>query len=70
MELSIDFECPECRQVQAQKVVDLFPGRRQACLACGTATTLTEGSLAALQRRLREFCEDRTSTGPEPGQKP
>lgn len=31
---------------------------------------LTEGSLAALQRRLREFCEDRPATGPESGQKP
>jgi hypothetical protein len=73
MELSIDFECPECRTVQPQKVTDFSPGRRGACLACGTATELTEGSLKTLQRCLRELCENRTPPQDpcrQPAQKP
>jgi hypothetical protein len=57
MELSIDFECPECRTVQPQKLADFATGTRGACLACGTETELTESGLKALQRRLRELCE-------------
>jgi hypothetical protein len=54
MDLSIDFTCPECRKVQPQRLAELFPGRRQACLACGTPTELTESGLEELQQRLRE----------------
>lgn len=57
MELSIDFECPQCRKVQPLKVADLSPGRRRICHACGTATELTEGGLAELARHLREFLQ-------------
>lgn len=55
MDLSIDFECPECRKVQSKKLADLSPGRRQACLACGTPTELTESGLEELKHRLREI---------------
>lgn len=58
MDLLVDFECPECRKLQPQKVADLGPGNRQTCLGCGTATVLTEAGLEGLQHRLVEFCRD------------
>jgi hypothetical protein len=58
MELSIDFECPECRIIQSQKLADFSLGRRQTCFACGTPTELTEVGLKELQHRLRELCGD------------
>jgi hypothetical protein len=69
MDLSIDFECPECQKVQSQKVADLFPGRRQACLACGTPTELTASSLEEFQQRLRALFEG-WEKRPQPSQKP
>jgi len=53
MDMWIDFECPECRKVQSQNLADLSLGRRQACLACGTPTELTENSLGELKQRIR-----------------
>lgn len=55
MDLSIEFECPECRKVQPLKIADLSLGKRRGCLDCGAATELTEGSLEALQRSLQEL---------------
>jgi hypothetical protein len=55
MDLSINFECPECRKVQPLKVADLSPGRSRVCHDCGAATELTDVGAAELERRLREF---------------
>lgn len=55
MDLSINFECPECRKVQLLKIVDLAPGRNRSCRHCGTPTELTEAAVAELACRLRSF---------------
>ncbi|HEY7745161.1 MAG TPA: hypothetical protein VIA07_02405, partial [Desulfuromonadales bacterium] len=67
MDLSIDFECPECRKVHSKKLADLSPGRRQACLACGTPTELTVSGLKELKHRLRESVGAEQVENPNPG---
>lgn len=57
MELSINFECPECREVQPLKLADFSLGRRRICHDCGAATELTEAGVEELEHRLREFCQ-------------
>jgi hypothetical protein len=55
MDLSINFECPECRKVQPLKMADFSPGQKRTCHDCGAATELTEAGVVELEFRLREL---------------
>jgi len=55
MDLSINFECSQCRELQPLKIVDLSLGGSRLCHQCGAATELTEAAVAELARHLREL---------------
>ncbi len=52
MDLSINFECPECRTIHSRNVTEIALGKRQDCLSCGSPTELTEHGLEEFRRRL------------------
>jgi len=52
MELSITYECPQCRQSLFQPLRDLSPGQIRNCSECGTPLGLTPQGLAHLRQDL------------------
>lgn len=56
MDLSINFECSQCRKLQPLKIADLSPGGSRSCRQCGAPTELTEAAVAELARNLQDFC--------------
>jgi len=55
MELSIKFECPQCRQAHLQRLLDLTPGQARTCPHCGTPVGLTVQGLDHLRQDLIQF---------------
>ncbi|BCR03900.1 hypothetical protein DESUT3_09690 [Desulfuromonas versatilis] len=55
MDLSISYECPDCKTIFREKLTELFPGRPRLCRHCGGMTRLTPDSLRGLAADLREF---------------
>lgn len=58
MELSVDYECPECQKVSSWRFAEIAPGKIRQCSDCGTPVILTLGGLQELQRRLEEYCRN------------
>ncbi len=55
MDLSISYECPDCKRTFREKLNELFPGKPHLCQECGSWTRLTPDSLRGLKADLREF---------------
>ncbi len=56
MDLSIDYECPECRKTFNHRLMELCPGDNRECSECGINTVLTPTSLKGLEVALKQFC--------------
>lgn len=56
MELTIDYECPQCKQNSHQRFVDLSPGKLRKCSHCGSTVILTIDGLRGFERALEAYC--------------
>ena len=56
MDLTIAFECPKCKKGFPQNLVELSPGKKHECPACGSPAFLTPESLKDFQAALEDFC--------------
>lgn len=56
MELTIDYECPQCKKSFIQRFDELSPGKARVCPRCGTPLVLTIEGLRGFGRALEVYC--------------
>jgi endogenous inhibitor of DNA gyrase (YacG/DUF329 family) len=56
MELTIDYECPQCKTSSHQRLSDISPGKIRKCARCGTPLVLTIDGLRGFERALHAYC--------------
>ncbi len=56
MELTIDYECPQCKQSSHQRFADISPGKARKCAHCGAIVHLTIDGLRGFEKALEAYC--------------
>ncbi len=56
MELTIDYECPQCHRRSQQRLADFTPGKIRSCQTCGSRVQLTLEGLHGFGRALEDYC--------------
>jgi ribosomal protein L37AE/L43A len=56
MELTIDYECPQCKKSYLQRFADISPGKLRKCARCGATVVLTIEGLRGFERALAAYC--------------
>ncbi len=56
MELTIDYECPQCHRRSHQKLAEFAPGQTRTCQSCGSMVHLTLEGLRGFEQALEDYC--------------